>query len=303
MITPQGTLLVYDNGNFRASPFDPPILDQSNYSRGVEFSINETNMEVSQVWDSTAAGGDRLYTPIFGKTQWLPQTHDLLVTYGFVSYINGAYPSPYAPGAAMSRIIEYTHDPVPQVVFDLSFFDYNNTSPRYGGYEVYRALRIPTLLPPRQSCRRPLRERDEWFCEPGILRRPGAYLQGPSFHQFDGLDNDSNGGAGGQRRRLRISRFERQPVLNALLPRGHAVASVQQTGRTRYGSKWPDPSGGRLSELRFTAPISPPCFSRGEPRTGRACAKRRACWSSLTTSFSSARASSGWFLATYNSAS
>ncbi len=144
MITPQGTLLVYDNGNFRASSFDPPVADQNNFSRGVEYSINETNMEVSQVWDSTAAGGDRLYTPIFGKTQWLPQTHDVLVTYGFVSYINGAHPCPHSPTAAMARIIEYTHDPVPQVVFDLSFFDFN-AGPGYLGYEVYRALRIPDL--------------------------------------------------------------------------------------------------------------------------------------------------------------
>ncbi len=145
MLTPQGTLLTYDNGNFRACPFDPPVLDESNYSRGVEFSINETNMEVSQVWDTTAAGGDRFYTPIFGKTQWLPQTRDVLVTYGDILYLNGASPSPYAPKASMVRIIEYTHDPIPQVVFDLSFFDYTNTSPNYKGYAVYRALRIPDL--------------------------------------------------------------------------------------------------------------------------------------------------------------
>ena len=145
MLTPQGTLLTYDNGNFRTCPFDPPILDQSNYSRGVEFSINETNMEVSQVWDTTAAGGDRFYTPIFGKTQWLPNRRDVLVTYGDILYLNGAPPSSYAPRASMVRIIEYTHDPIPQVVFDLSFFDYTNTSSGYRGYAVYRALRIPDL--------------------------------------------------------------------------------------------------------------------------------------------------------------
>jgi arylsulfate sulfotransferase len=145
MLTPQGTLLTFDNGNYRASPFDPPVLDQSNYSRGVEFSINETNMEVTQVWDTTAAGGDRLYTPIFGKTQWLPQTRDMLVTYGSVSYINGSHPSSYAAGATMARVIEYTHDPVPQVVFDLSFFDQDNTNSTYRGYRLYRAIRIPDL--------------------------------------------------------------------------------------------------------------------------------------------------------------
>ncbi|HXR03074.1 MAG TPA: aryl-sulfate sulfotransferase [Verrucomicrobiae bacterium] len=146
-LTPQGTLLVYDDGNDRASPFDPPVPDQTNYSRGVEFSINETNMQVSQVWDSSLADEDRLFTTVVGKTQWLPQTRDILVTYGYVTYVNGAHPSAYSPGATMVRIIEYTHDPVPQVVFDLSFFDYTNTSATYAGYLIYRAERVPDLYP------------------------------------------------------------------------------------------------------------------------------------------------------------
>jgi hypothetical protein len=42
----------------------------------------------------------------------------------------------------MVRLEEYTHDPIPQVVFDLSFFDYTNTSSSYGGYDCYRAYQI-----------------------------------------------------------------------------------------------------------------------------------------------------------------
>lgn len=97
MLTPQGTLLLYDDGNYRASPFDTSILDWNNYSRAVEFSINETNMQVSQVWDSGVSNNDRLFTPIVGKAQWLPQTRDVLVTYGYVTYINGASRAPTHP--------------------------------------------------------------------------------------------------------------------------------------------------------------------------------------------------------------
>lgn len=147
MLTPQGTLLVYDDGNDRASPFvpPPPLPDQDNYSRAVEYSINQTNMEVSQVWDSGVTNDDRLFTPIVGDADWLPKRRNVLVTYGYVTYINGVHPSPYSPGATMVRIKEFTHDPVPQVVFDLSFFDYNNTSPSYLGYFCYRSDRIPDL--------------------------------------------------------------------------------------------------------------------------------------------------------------
>lgn len=145
MLTPQGTLLLYDDGNFRACPFDASVPDQDNYSRAVEFSLNETNMQITQVWDSTEAGGDRLYTPIIGDADWLPERRNILTTFGYVTYINGIHPSAYSSGATMARIQELTHDPIPEVVFDLSFFDYNSTSSSYLGTFVYRSDRIPDL--------------------------------------------------------------------------------------------------------------------------------------------------------------
>lgn len=151
-LTPQGTLLLFNDGPDRAMPFDPPISNQDNYSDAVEYSINDTNMTVSEVWNSSwQTNQDRLFSPILGKAQWLPQTENVLATYGFVTYINGTTPSPYATNstplgpATMVRIEEYTHDPVPQVVFDLSFFDYNNTNTDYAGYFCYRAESISDL--------------------------------------------------------------------------------------------------------------------------------------------------------------
>jgi arylsulfate sulfotransferase len=146
-VTPQGTFLLYDDGDFQTSPFDPPLPDQDNYSRAVEYSINETNMEVSQVWDTSLAGQDRLFTPVVGNAEWLPQRGNVLVTYGNITYVNGVPPSLWSPGATMVRLIEYTHDPVPEVVFDLSFFDPGNTSANYGGYFCYRSHRISDLYP------------------------------------------------------------------------------------------------------------------------------------------------------------
>jgi arylsulfate sulfotransferase len=144
-LTPRHTLMLYDDGNERADPFAPPVADQNNYSRAVEYSINETNMQVSQVWDSSLAAGDRLYTAALGDADWLSQSGNVLVTYGLVSYVNGLHPSAYSTNASMARIIEFTHDAVPKVVFDLSFFDDNNTQPNYFGYLCYRSDRIPDL--------------------------------------------------------------------------------------------------------------------------------------------------------------
>jgi arylsulfate sulfotransferase len=146
-LTPAHTLLVYDDGNDRADPFDPFVVDQANFSRGVEYAIDETNMTVSQVWDTTPAAGDVLFTPVVGDADWLPKTGNVLVTFGYVTFVNGAHPSAYAPNATMVRIREYTHDAAPKIVFDLSLFDPDNTNSSYQGYLCYRSDRVPDLYP------------------------------------------------------------------------------------------------------------------------------------------------------------
>ena len=147
MLSPQGTLFLYDNGNNRASPWDPILANPDNYSRGVEFLIDETNMTVTQMWDTVLTNEDRLFTPIIGDADWLPQRENVLVTYGYVTYINGVHPSSYSANATMVRIKEYTHDAEPEVVFDLSLWDYSNVSSSYLGNFVYRSDRIPDLYP------------------------------------------------------------------------------------------------------------------------------------------------------------
>jgi hypothetical protein len=145
ILTPQGTILLYDDGNCRAEPFDPPLPDQDNYSRAAEFSIDETNMQVSQVWQYTGTNEDRLYTDALGNAAWLPITGNVLITFGFVSYENGMHPDPIATNATIVRIKEVTHQADPTVVFDLQLSDPANTKTNSTGFYVYRSHRIPDL--------------------------------------------------------------------------------------------------------------------------------------------------------------
>jgi arylsulfate sulfotransferase len=145
-LTPQNTLLLYNDGNYRACPPAAEVPDNTNYSSAEEFSIDETNMQVTEVWNSAwQTNQDRLFTGVVGKAQWLPQTSHVLVTYGSVSHINYKLPDPNQVNSIMARIVEYTHDPVPQIVFDVSFYDVGDTSSTYYGYLCYRATRIPDL--------------------------------------------------------------------------------------------------------------------------------------------------------------
>ena len=144
--TPQGTLLVYDDGNYRASPFDPPLVNSNNFSRAVEYSINEQTMEISQVWDyGSDTNREFFYTGQVGNADWLPVTGNVLVNFGFVSFDNRYPPSPYSPSASMARIQEVSHDTPAELVWDLAFFDYSNTSHSYLGCYIYRSHRIADL--------------------------------------------------------------------------------------------------------------------------------------------------------------
>ena len=145
MLTPQGTLLVYDNGDFRASPFAPGIPDADNYSRAVEYRIDEQTREVSQVWDYGRTNSPRLYTDRVGNADWLPQTGNVLITFGNVDYVDGNHPSAFSPRATMVRIQEVTHEASPQLVFDLALHNYTNMATTYLGYSTYRSHHLADL--------------------------------------------------------------------------------------------------------------------------------------------------------------
>jgi hypothetical protein len=146
ILTPQGTLILFDNGNYRASPFDPPVPDPNNYSRAVEYTLNEQTMEISQVWDCGRTNVvELLYVDHEGYAEPEPKTGNVLIDYAAVNYVNGVPPSPLGSTATMVRIQEVTHDEVPQIVFDLAISMYANTNVPYKDCSVYRSHRIADL--------------------------------------------------------------------------------------------------------------------------------------------------------------
>lgn len=146
VLTPQGTLMLYDDGNYRASPPTAALSDANNFSRAVEYRINEQTMEVSQVWEYGSTNiGSWLYTGFMGNAEPEPLTGNVLVDFSAVSYVDGVPPSPLVPGAYMARLKEVTHDATPEVVFDLAVTKYDNTNTSAQSCTIYRAHRIPDL--------------------------------------------------------------------------------------------------------------------------------------------------------------
>ena len=80
--TPNGTLLIYDNGNYQARPFTPPKPIIETYSRAVEYEIDEEQMKVREIWASEEMGPERVVSIAMGDVDWLPKTGNVLVAYG-----------------------------------------------------------------------------------------------------------------------------------------------------------------------------------------------------------------------------
>ena len=108
--------------------------DAENFSRAVEFSIDEQNMQVSQVWEYRGPQDTQWFTPTRGDADLLQQTGNVLVTFGDIAYENGT-----EIRDRFSRVLEVNRDG--ETVFDLEI-----SSPGFDSL-VYRSERIQ-LYPP-----------------------------------------------------------------------------------------------------------------------------------------------------------
>ncbi len=147
---PNGNIMLYDNGNYKTSPFDglTPVDATENYSRAVEFSVDESNMTVSQVWQYGKGLSSPIYTPFIGDADSLTQTGNVLINFGgIVQDAATGLPAESPRGNKIhTRIIEVTHEEPATVVFDLQIgdTDWENNGI---GYRVYRAERISSMNP------------------------------------------------------------------------------------------------------------------------------------------------------------
>ncbi len=138
-VTPAGTILCFDNGNHRATPFDPPMPEAESYSRAVEFTIDEDARTVAQVWSYGETASDRLFACFQGGARRLPETGNTFVTYGGVATMDGVPTADNANGFGRARLIEVS--PKGEVLFDLWVDSSAQEHPI--SLSVFRAEHIP----------------------------------------------------------------------------------------------------------------------------------------------------------------
>jgi len=143
-MTASGSLILFDNGNFRSLPPKPKSTVDQSYSRAVEYMINTQSKTVHQTWDYGGAGEEIFYSPFLGEADQLPHTGNVLITDGGRIRDEMGRPSERIIGGHhWARIIEVTHSDHPEKVFEITVD--SQEYDKLTGWAVYRSDRLPSL--------------------------------------------------------------------------------------------------------------------------------------------------------------
>ncbi len=122
--TPNGTLLIFDNGNYQARPFRKATPVPETYTRAVEYAIDEEKMTVRELWQSEQNDEDRVIAIAMGDVDWLPETENILVAYGALLTPDSIGKTSWESSSRLgfsqwTRLREYVRSDPPEVVYEV----------------------------------------------------------------------------------------------------------------------------------------------------------------------------------------
>lgn len=138
----QGTMLMFDNGNFRSYDIDKALHAYENFSRGIEYDIDLESGTFKKVWSYGEERGNSLYCPYLGSISLLDNNNRLMCFGGITKDIFGG-PTDDMKSNRMKNevvIVETTGDMPAEVVFEMAMRDRDITKPL--GYKCYRCEKI-----------------------------------------------------------------------------------------------------------------------------------------------------------------
>ena len=146
-MTPQGTIILFNNDNFRARPFDEPEPPSAIRSHAAEYRIDEASGVIEKMWSSLAADEQALASWAMGSARVMPETGNVLAGYGFMfqqENIEEATWQNRQQFKGTTRIREYTRREPTRLVWQLTLGNRDSASPV--GWNLYGARRVKQLL-------------------------------------------------------------------------------------------------------------------------------------------------------------
>ncbi len=84
MITPEGYVFLFDNGNNKSKNKEEYVDASDSYSRGVMYKINTKEMTIEQVFEYGKERGSEFYSPYISDVDYLDKDHYIILSGGIV---------------------------------------------------------------------------------------------------------------------------------------------------------------------------------------------------------------------------
>ena len=88
MITPEGYVFIFDNGNNKSKDSSKYVDASNSYSRGVMYKIDTDKMTIEQVYEYGKERGSSFYSPYISDVDYLSKNHYIIHSGGIV-YVDG----------------------------------------------------------------------------------------------------------------------------------------------------------------------------------------------------------------------
>ena len=119
MITPEGYVFLFDNGNNKSKNKDEYVDASNSYSRGVMYKIDTEKMTIEQVFEYGKERGNSFYSPYISDVDYLDKNHYIIHSGGIV-YVDGKnsnQPAGFSKGAKLvSDTVELLNN---EVIFEI----------------------------------------------------------------------------------------------------------------------------------------------------------------------------------------
>ena len=142
-LTPQGTILLFDNGNYQARPFKESLPPAQTLSKAVEYKIDEKTFTASKVWSSELPDEENIVSIAMGDVDWLEEKQNVLVSYGALlsqEHLNEITWWNRRSFNFWTMIREFNHTDPNELLWELQITAKENQSDI--GWNIFRAERI-----------------------------------------------------------------------------------------------------------------------------------------------------------------
>ena len=151
MITPEGYVFIFDNGNNKSKKEDEYVPAEDSYSRGVMYKIDTEEMTIEQVFEYGKERGSEFYSPYISDVDYLESEHYIIHSGGIV-YVDGKNSNQPAGISGADRLesdtVEYKDGEVIfEIVLPTNNYRVEKTSlyPENESFKLSKAERVGSL--------------------------------------------------------------------------------------------------------------------------------------------------------------